>query len=110
MTLSFAEVMLLLALGLVGWLWWDTIKAREIGIQAARDSCRREQVQLLDDTVVCRSLRLARNDMGQATLRRVYDFEYSDSGNDRYRGSVMLLGREVMILDISEHRARGWVM
>lgn len=110
MMISGFELTLLIVLALVGWIWWDTIKAREAGMEAARDGCRREQVQLLDDTVVCRSLRPARNDLGQVTLRRVYDFEYSGSGNDRYRGSVMLLGREIVMLDISEHRTRGWIM
>jgi len=104
------EVTLLLVLALTGWLWWDTLKSRETGMQAARDICEREGVQLLDDTVFCRSIRPARNDMGQVTLRRIYDFEYSGSGNDRYRGSVMLLGREVVMLDVSEHRGRGWMM
>ncbi len=110
MMISPFEIAMLIGLGLFVWIWWDTLKAREAGIQAARDSCLREQVQLLDDTVVCRSLRPARNEMGQFTLRRVYDFEYSGSGNDRYRGSVMLLGREVVMLDISEHHERGWMM
>jgi len=50
-------------------------------------------------------MRFARNDKGHMALRRVYDFEYSGSGNDRYRGSVMLLGDDVVMLDVSEHRA-----
>lgn len=98
------EVFALVALGCLVWFWFDTIKAREAGLLAARASCQREGVQLLDDTVACRSTRFARDDNGRLVLRRVYDFEYSGSGNDRYRGSVMLLGKEVAMLDVSEHR------
>jgi hypothetical protein len=98
------EFAFLLALCALAWFWLDTVKAREVGRGAAKRVCHREGVQLLDDTVAFRSLRLARDDNGRAALRRVYDFEYSADGNDRYRGSVMLLGREVVMLDVSEHR------
>jgi len=99
------ESIVFVALGCIAWLWYDTNRAREAGIRAARESCTREGVQLLDDTVAFRTMRFARNDKGHMALRRVYDFEYSGSGNDRYRGSVMLLGDDVVMLDVSEHRA-----
>lgn len=99
------EAIVLVTLGCIACFWYDTIRAREAGIRAARDSCAREGVQLLDDTVAFRSLRLGRRDNGRIALRRVYDFEYSGTGNDRYRGSVMLLGTDVVMLDVSAHRA-----
>ncbi len=98
------ENLAFVALGLIVWFWYDTNRAREAGIRAAQESCAREGVQLLDGTVVFRSLRVARNENGRLALRRVYDFEYSGSGNDRYRGTVMLLGTDVVMLDVSEHR------
>jgi len=33
-------------------------------------------------------------------LQRAYDFEYSDTGNNRLKGSVVLLGHRVMLLNI----------
>jgi hypothetical protein len=101
------ELFALLALAVIAGFWFDAIRAREVGIRAARASCAREGVQLLDETVACRSTRLARTDNGRVTLRRVYEFEYSGSGDDRYRGSVMLLGKDVTMLDVSAHRPRG---
>lgn len=102
--MSFAELSALLLLGLGVWFWFDSLKAREVGVAAARNACEREGVQLLDETVSGRSLRLARDADGRLMIQRAYDFEYSDSGFDRYRGSVVLLGREVAMLDITEHR------
>lgn len=98
------EIFLLILLCALGWFWLDSIKVRELGVRSARDTCRREGVQLLDDTVAIRSVSLARDDRGHVALRRVYDFEYSGSGDDRFRGSVMLLGREVVLLDVGRHR------
>ena len=37
-------------------------------------------------------------------LRRAFEFEYSVSGDDRYAGSVVLEGREVVLVDVSAHR------
>jgi len=82
------------------WLWLDTLKAREVGVRAAQVACAEEGLQFLDETVVGRSFRLARDDEGQLRLRRVYAFEYSDTGDNRCSGSVTLLGGTVEFLHI----------
>lgn len=98
------ETVSLIALCLLAWFWLDGIKVREIGIRAARRACEREGVQLLDDTVAFRSLRPSRDEDGRLRLRRVFEFEYSGSGDDRQRGSVVLLGREVVLLDVGARK------
>ncbi|NJD25438.1 MAG: DUF3301 domain-containing protein [Betaproteobacteria bacterium] len=82
------------------WLWLDSIGAREAGVQAARKACADEGLLFLDDTVAIRSLRPARDDEGRLRLRRVYAFEYSDTGDNRRSGSVTLLGRIVEYLHV----------
>ncbi len=94
------ELVGLLVLGGGAWLWFDSLKARDIGIDAARTACASEGLQLLDDTVSVASLRPARNEDGRLVLRRVYAFEYSDTGDNRRRGSVVLLGHRVVVLNI----------
>jgi len=90
--------LMLLAAGV--WLWLDTLKAREVGVRAAQLACAEEGLQFLDETVVGRSFRIARDDEGQLKLRRVYAFEYSDTGDNRCSGSVTLLGSTVEFLHI----------
>jgi len=102
--MRFGELALLLALGLALWFWLDSLKAREAGVRAARSACEREGLQLLDETVAGRSVRPARDDDGRVTLERAYDFDYSRSGYDRYRGSVVLRGCEVVLVDLAAHR------
>lgn len=82
------------------WLWLDTLKAREIGIQAAQNACLDEGLQFLDETVIGRFNALARDDDGQLRLRRTFVFEYSDNGNNRRTGSVTLLGHQVEYLHV----------
>ena len=102
--MTLTELFVLLLIGVIVWFWFDSLKAREAGIAAARLACRREAVQLLDETVVGHGLRFARNDHGHMVLRRGFDFEYSVSGDDRRRGSVVIEGREVVLVDVSAHR------
>lgn len=98
------EIIGLVLSGGLAWLWFDSLKAREIGIQAARLACASEGVQLLDETVAVRSLRPERDDHGRLLLRRVYAFEYSDTGDNRRPGSVVLLGYRVVVINVGEPR------
>ena len=101
--MNWYELMLLCVLIGAVWFWLDSMKAREIGIQAARNACAEEGLQFLDETVAGRSLRLVRDDDGVLRLQRVFAFEYSDTGNNRCFGSVTLLGHRVEILYIRPH-------
>lgn len=90
----------LLVLAGLAWLWFDSLKARDAAIASARTACEMEGLLLLDDTVAIASLKPARDGEGRLQLRRVYEFEYSDTGNNRLRGSAVLLGCRVLIINI----------
>lgn len=92
-------VLLLFAGGI--WLWLDSLRTRELAMQATRAACASEQLLLLDDTVAIRRLSLRRDGHGVLRLQRVYDFEYSDTGNDRAAGSVVLLGHRVLVINLN---------
>lgn len=96
MTLELIGLALFAALA---WLWYDSIHVRELGLRAARRACEAEDLQLLDDTVAIASLSLARDDGGQLRLRRAYGFDFSDTGNNRRRGSLVMLGEEVLVIN-----------
>lgn len=89
------EIALTAILLLAGWLWWDGLNKRELAIRAARVVCQRTCVQLLDETVSLKKMRLQRNAKQQARLLREFVFEYSDTGDNRLPGHVYLLGSEV---------------
>ena len=101
--ISFPQLLALMLLTLVAWFWFDNLKAREQGIKAVQAACKQEGVQLLDETVSGRFPRLVRDESGRMVMKRVYEFEYSSSGQDRFYGAIMLIGTEVAMLDISAH-------
>jgi hypothetical protein len=85
-------------------LWADSLKARERAIRAGRSACVRYQLQFLDDTVSFARLRLARNQDGELRLSRTYTFEFSDTGNNRRQGAIVMLGGEVQDLHLEPYR------
>jgi len=90
----------LILLTALAWLWMDSLKVREIAVRSARDACVAENLLFLDDTVGIASLKLARDDAGHVKLQRAYDFEYSDTGNNRIKGSIVMLGSRMVLLNI----------
>lgn len=96
------EMISLFVLLAAGWFWYDSFQAREAGMHAARAACAAEDLLLLDDTVALASLLPARDDQGRLRLRRVYHFEYSDTGDNRRDGRVTLLGSELLMLHLPQ--------
>ena len=94
------EIFFLILFAALGWLWWDSMRAREAAVTAARTACEAEGLLFLDDTVGIASLKPARNANGRLLLQRAYDFEFSDTGDNRVKGSVVMLGRRVMLLNL----------
>jgi hypothetical protein len=101
------ETVGLLLLAAIAWLIWDSLRAREAAVAASRAACTAEQYLFLDDTVAIESVRPVRDDDGTVRLRRIYGFEYSDTGNSRCKGSVILVGERVVLLRIETRTASG---
>lgn len=94
------ELLLLLLFAAAGWAWWDLLEAREAAVKAARAACRLEELLLLDDTVAVESMWPVRDGEGRLRLRRVYGFEYSDTGNNRRKGAIAMVGRSVLSIHL----------
>lgn len=85
----------------VVWLWLDSLNARETAVSATKAACNAESLLLLDDTVAIQRISLGRDGDGVLRIRRVYDFEYSDTGNDRRTGSIAMLGSRILVINLS---------
>jgi hypothetical protein len=96
-----AAIALLLA---AGYLWVDSLRAREHAVAAGREACARYGVQLLDETVSFTRLRLARDEAGHLRLRRTYVFEFSETGDNRRHGAIVMLGAKLEDLQFEPYR------
>jgi hypothetical protein len=95
------ETFILLLLAAGAWFLWDSLKAREAANGAIRATCAQHGMMFLDDTVGLASLKPARDEHGHAALRRVYRFEYSETGHQRQAGTITLLGARVLAVAIA---------
>jgi hypothetical protein len=94
------EGLSIVLLAAIAWLWLDSLKVREAAVRAAKEICAAEGLLLLDDTIAIAGLRLARGEDGRVRLQRAYDFEFSDTGNNRLKGSVVMLGHRLVLFNV----------
>ncbi len=89
------SLLFLLLLAALGWFWFDSLRALEIARNAGKRACDDANVQFLDDTVAGIALALVRNKSGRRVLRRTFRFEFSETGNTRLEGQLIVLGNRV---------------
>lgn len=95
----FAVAMLLLVTAAL-LFWNDSLRARERMVQACARLCREIKVQFLDETVSLSGLSLQRGPQGWPEFTRVYSFEFSGTGQDRWQGRAVLAGRRVLSVQL----------
>ncbi len=98
------DIALLLVVLLVGAYYWSAQGVREVALAATRRHCERHQLQLLDDSVALRALWAKRDASGRWRLWRAYQFEFTATGDERYTGRTVTLGRQVEIILLPPHR------
>ena len=95
MQLTWGLLLLVLVMGGFALFWYDTLGARDLANDAAREACGSTGAALLDGTVSFQRLRVVRGDDGRPALERTYLFDYSDDGVTRRQGFVVVAGRRV---------------
>lgn len=68
------------------------MRAKELAVKHGRDACKKANVQLLDQTVALHRMKMSRANSGSLCLRRVYRFEFTQSGTHRDSGTVTMNG------------------
>ena len=94
------EIAIVLGILLLGWYWSDSLRAREAGMRAVREACAAEGLQWLDENIACVQVRIRRDRFGRLGLLRIYQFEFSDTGDNRRLGSVQVHGNDVVFLGL----------
>ena len=96
---------LLLILFAFGAIYWTSAqKIKQIALAAVRKYCLDMDVQFLDENIALRSIWLKRDSRGNVHIWRSYFFDFSSTGEDRYNGRIVLLGRSVESLQLEPHK------
>ncbi len=88
----------LLVVLLVAWIWLDGARAREFATTLARRYCDNRGLQFLDETVALARIGVRRTNQG-LRLRRMYRFEFSLEGVGRRTGYLLMLGTQLEAVD-----------
>ena len=91
------SVILLMIAGAAVVAWWNASRAAaERAEVLGRDACAAADVQWLDQSVHANGLRLYRREDGWLGLERSFRFDYSEDGQDRHIGRIVLLGDKLV--------------
>ena len=102
--MDLASLLLLLVLAAMGWFWFNSLSALEVARAAGRKVCGKAAVQFLDDTVASTGLAVVRDQHGRRVLRRTYRFEFSETGNSRLEGRLVVLGGRVESITLEPYQ------
>jgi len=102
--LDITSLILILLLSAIGWFWFDSMSALEVARNVGKQACIKAEVQFLDDTVASTSLSLVRNEYGRRVFRRTYRFEFSETGNSRIEGRIVMLGDKIESLTMDPYQ------
>ena len=102
MYLSLGNVLALLALVLLCLHFLSAIRVRELAVQAVGRASAQDDFQLLDQSVHLQRVSLSRDEAGRWRIWRQYRFDYSYDGVERRHGFVVMLGRQLQSIVVSE--------
>ncbi|MEP4485175.1 MAG: DUF3301 domain-containing protein [Halioglobus sp.] len=102
MYFSLGEVMLVILLGAVGIFFLSATRVRELALQAVTRAGRKDDFQLLDQTVQIQRISLSRDSAGRWRIWRQYRFDYSYDGAERRQGNVIMLGKLLQAVVVAE--------
>ena len=90
LTLGNMFVLMLLATG-AAWLWHNH-GLRERALERVKQHCKKLDIDLLDENVALKKIGLVPDANGRKRLARVYDFEFTVTGEQRHTGTITQFG------------------
>lgn len=101
--LSLADLtLLLLCAAVAAWLWRGH-GIRERALELVKRHCAKLDIELLDGNVALRGLALQRDSRGNRRLARLYDFEFTVTGEQRLSGSISMFGQQLGRIELDAY-------
>lgn len=104
MYFELSDVAIWLAFLGIAAFWWQSHAVKDLALKVTREHCERMGVQLLDDGLALRGFWIKRDANGSLCLRRSYLFEFTTTGEQRYHGATVMLGRRLESVELAPHR------
>ncbi|MEB0079695.1 DUF3301 domain-containing protein [Pseudomonas sp. CCI3.2] len=90
--LTLGNLFVLMVLATCGAWLWHSHGLRERALARVKQYCAKLDIELLDGNVALRRLTFARDANGTKRLARVYNFEFTVTGEQRHPGTITMFG------------------
>ena len=104
LTLGNMFVLMLLATG-AAWLWHNH-GLRERALERVKQHCKKLDIELLDENVALKKIGLIADANGRKRLARVYNFEFTVTGEQRHTGTITQFGAHSAKIDLPPYPIR----
>ena len=94
--------LLLLTIAII--YWWGAYGIKQLALMATQKHCSEMNVQLLDESLALKRIRIRRDESGKLKLLRYFNFEFASTGDDRYRGETIMHGQRCVTIKLDPHR------
>ena len=98
------QILLLLFAAMIAAYFLAAVGIRELALRAALVRCKKLEIQLLDQSISLRKIWLKRGDDKMLHFWRSYRFEFTSTGDERYLGEVVTLGKKVVDIKTQAYR------
>jgi len=101
LTLENLFLLMLLASG-GAWLWHNH-GLREKALERVKQHCAKLDLELLDEAVALKRIGFVRDANGRKRLARIYNFEFTVTGEQRHPGTVTQFGAHTMQIELAPY-------
>ncbi len=102
--MDLTELFIVFVMVCIGILLWQNAGLSERALSLAAKHCDNQEVQLLDQTIALMGMGFYRDKRGNISLSRRYEFEFTSTGEQRYKGRLKLAGRQLIEVSLDPHR------
>lgn len=105
LTLGNIFVLMLLATG-AAWVWHNH-GLRERALERVKQHCAKLDIELLDGAVALKRIGFVRDAKGRRRLARIYNFEFTVTGETRHPGTITQFGAHSAQIELAPYRSRS---
>lgn len=102
--MDLTQLALLSLVALAAFLMWHHLEVSRAARAIAAQQCDRNQLVLLDQSVILTRIRPVKSKASLFAVERHYRFEFSTIGDARYNGRIVFRGRKLIQVDMDAFR------
>ena len=98
------NLLLMLIAGFVIQYWWQSGEYKGRALKLALAYCQQYDLQLLDQSMVIKGYWPKRNKRDIWVIQRIYNFEFTSTGQQRYQGKLVLEGLTLDAIELETYQ------